>query len=118
MLWILDPVHGGGYVITVRKWIRSVRGEHVAFTGAAWRKRQELQNSVRRLGGEPTRRGAVNSKTTILVRGKWEHDNYGSKEELVAQLIRAGREIAVVSDSEFRKLLVACRREFVTALER
>lgn len=93
----------------MRKWITSVKGEYVAFTGTAWRKRRELQNRVRRLGGEPTPRGAVNSNTTVLVRGKWEPNNYGSKEEHAAQLIRTGQEIAVVSDSEFRKLLEAGR---------
>lgn len=93
----------------MRKWIRSIKGEYVAFTGTAWRKRRELQNRVRRLGGKPTPRGAVNSNTTILVRGKWESDDYGSKEERTAQLIRTGREISVVSDSEFRKLLEADR---------
>lgn len=89
----------------MRKRIRSLKGERVAFTGSAWRIRSDLQKAVRRRGGETSSHGIVNGKTTLLVRGHWADDGFGKKERMAAQLIRNGQEIAIVSDSEFRKLL-------------
>jgi hypothetical protein len=93
----------------MRKSVRNIKGEHVAFTGAAWRIRRDLQREVRRQGGETTSTGAVNGKTTVLVRGRWVQGDYGIKEMKAAELIRSGQEIAMVADSEFQKLLEAGR---------
>jgi hypothetical protein len=87
-------------------WLTSIRGEHVAFTGKAWRLREELERAVRRRGGHPCPR--VTGKTTVLVRGEsqvWAFRKYGLKEKKAAELIRRGHEIRLVHDFEFRKLL-------------
>lgn len=91
----------------MRRRLKSIQGQHVAFTGKAWRFRSDLQREVRRQGGETSSHGSVNGKTTVLVRGDWADEDYGVKERKAAQLIRKGQKIVVVSDSEFRKLLEA-----------
>jgi hypothetical protein len=90
----------------MRKWLRSVRGEFVAFTGTAWLVRHELRRRVNRKGGIPIH--GIPSITTVLVRGDssvWKHGDYGTKELDAARLIRKGASISLVYDSEFRKLL-------------
>ena len=90
------------------KWLSSVRGEHVAFTGGAWTSRPDLRRLVVWRGGIPTPGSHVTEATTVLVRGKssvWSHGEHGDKEQRAADLIRTGHSIAVVSDTEFRKLL-------------
>jgi hypothetical protein len=94
----------------MKKWLTSIEGEHVAFTGTAWRKRSELQDEVRRQRGVPTSKGEVTGTTTILVRGRWAPGEFGVKERHAAELIRDGHVIAIVSDLEFRKLLEGGRR--------
>jgi hypothetical protein len=90
--------------------VTSIKGEHIAFTGAAWRKRSELQQDVRRKGGVPTTKGQVTIATTILVRGSWAPGEYGVKERRAAKLISDGHSSAIVSDLEFRRLLETGRR--------
>lgn len=92
----------------MRKWLKSVRGERVAFTGTAWLKRAELQRLVRRRGGIPSAGAGVTGTTTVLVRGDssvWAFGDYGSKERHAARLVSRGVPISLVYDSEFRKLL-------------
>ncbi|PYT23888.1 MAG: hypothetical protein DMG57_30520 [Acidobacteria bacterium] len=87
----------------MRNWLKSIRGEHVAFTGKAWLARAELQRIVRRRGGTPTA-GAVTRDTTVLVRGDsstWAFGEYGTKERHAARLISKGASISLVHDSEF-----------------
>lgn len=91
----------------MRRRLKSIQGQHVAFTGKAWRFRSDLQREVRRQGGETSSHGSVNGKTTVLVRGDWADEDYGVKERKAAQLIRKGQKIVVVFGSEFRKLLEA-----------
>jgi len=97
----------------MRSWLSSLRGERVAFTGAAWQSRAELQRRVRRKGGIPTAGGAVTGDTTVLVRGEssnWKYGDHGTKEREAARFIRRGASISLVYDSEFRKLLERGRR--------
>ena len=96
----------------MRTWLRSLQGEHVAFTGTAWLKRSELQRIVRRHGGFPTLGAKVTSDTTVLVRGDssvWAFGDYGTKERHAAHLISNGVAISLVYDSEFRKLIESGR---------
>lgn len=95
------------------KWITTIKGQHVAFTGQAWLTRPELQRLVRRLGGTPTRGAEVTTATTVLVRGrstKWKLKGHGLKERYAAHLIREGYPLVVVSDAEFRKLVESGKR--------
>jgi hypothetical protein len=85
----------------------SINGQHVALTGAAWLLRRDLLKKILRLGGKSASKGAVTRQTTMLVRGRWAPGEFGTKERRAAELIRNGQEIAVVADSEFRKLLEA-----------
>jgi hypothetical protein len=62
----------------MRIWLKSIRDEHVAFTGKAWLSRAELQRHVRRLGGTPTPGAAVTGNTTVLVRGTRQCGRSGS----------------------------------------
>lgn len=92
----------------IRKWLRGIRGEHIAFTGKAWMPRKELQRLVRRKGGIPTAGAEVTSATTVLVRGDssvWAFGEYGTKELDAARLIHKGASIALVHDFEFRRLV-------------
>ena len=92
----------------MRRWLTKISGEHIAFTGRAWRARENLQRRVQQQGGYPTPGGEVTGVTTVLVRGSspvWAHGDHGLKEMRAAQLIRAGHPVAVVDDTEFRKLL-------------
>ncbi len=92
----------------MRKWLRNIDGEYVAFTGRAWRSRADLQRIVRRKGGIPTAGGEVTGDTTVLVRGDssvWAFGEYGAKEQKAARFIKKGAVISLVHDSEFRKLL-------------
>ena len=101
----------------MRKWLKSVRNEHVAFTGRAWLARAELQRIVRRLGGIPTAGAVVTGATTILVRGDsstWTFGEYGAKELKAARLIRKGISISLVHDSEFQQLVESGRPARVT----
>jgi len=91
----------------MRNWLKSLRGERVAFTGTAWRVRAELTRRVRLKGGIPTA-GAVTRDTSVLVRGEssnWKYGDHGIKERDVARWIRHGAPISIVHDIEFRKLL-------------
>ena len=92
----------------MRRWITTLSGEHVAFTGTAWLTRLQLQNLVRRRGGKASRDGNVTRETTILVRGRsgaWFYGDHGTKEQRAAELIRQGQRISVVHDFEFQKLV-------------
>lgn len=92
----------------MRKWLISVSGERIAFTGRAWMPRAKLQRLVRRQGGITTAGAGVTSVTTVLVRGDssvWAFGDYGTKERDAARLIRKGASISLVHDSEFRKLV-------------
>ena len=72
-----------------------ISGLRVAFTGELeWLPRSQLQELVRRLGGDPT--DSVSKKTGLLVAGK----NPGSKLEKAK---KAG--VRVVTEEEFRKLI-------------
>jgi hypothetical protein len=100
----------------IRKWLKSVRGEHIAFTGKAWIRRRTLQRLVRREGGIPTADAKVTGATTVLVRGKssaWAFGDFGTKELDAARLIRKGTSISIVQDFEFRKLLEKGHRAHV-----
>jgi hypothetical protein len=97
----------------MRRWLHTISGEHVTFTGKAWLRRRELERIVKRLGSTPARAGKVTAETTLLVRGEsraWAYGDYGTKERRAAELIRAGQDIAVVHDFEFRKLLKSGQR--------
>ena len=93
----------------MRRFITTLSGEHVAFTGGAWLTRRQLQKVVRRLGGNSATDGNVTTETTILVRGTpspaWYYGDHGAKEQRVADLIRRGQSISVVHDFEFKKLV-------------
>lgn len=89
----------------MRTRVKDINGEHVAFTGRAWKVRKELRREVVRLGGATTSKGAVTNNSTILVRGQWPNNEYGAKERKAAELIRSGHQISVVADLEFQKLL-------------
>ncbi len=96
----------------MRNWLKSIRGEHVAFTGKAWLARPELKRIVRRLGGIPTARAEVTLDTTVLVRGDsstWAFGEYGTKERKAARLISKGAAISLVHDSEFCELVESGR---------
>jgi hypothetical protein len=92
----------------IRRWLRSIRGEHIAFTGKAWISRKKLRRLVRRKGGIPTAGAEVTRTTTVLVRGHssvWVFGEYGTKELDAVRLIRKGASISIVHDFEFRKLI-------------
>src|SRR2546427_8267948 len=92
----------------MRKWITTVRGERIAFTGRAWLTRAALRRQVLRKRGIPTPGAAVTSTTTILVRGDssvWAFGEYGTKEREAAKFIRKGASISLIHDFEFRKVL-------------
>jgi len=42
----------------MRKWLKQIKGEHIAFTGKAWRIRRDLQKDVHRQGGVATSKPA------------------------------------------------------------
>ena len=88
------------------KWLTTVGGHRIAVTGRTWCTQAELLRRARRLGGKGN--GRVTKDTSVLVRGisgVWAYGVYGRKEKRVADLIREGRPISIVHDSEFRKLL-------------
>ena len=91
----------------MRRWIRSLRGERIALTGALWLPRAEVQDQVRQRGGFSV--GAnVTGDTTVLVKGeseRWKYGDYGIKERRAAQLIRKGVFISLLNEAEFRKLM-------------
>jgi hypothetical protein len=88
----------------MRKWLKDLRGERVSFTGGTRRPRYELEREVRRKGG------IINTvaQATVLVRGdssRWKFGSHGLKEQQAARLIRKGKSISLVHESEFGKLL-------------
>jgi predicted restriction endonuclease len=92
----------------MRKWLRSVHGEHVAVTGRLWRWQHEVQGMIERAGGIPTPRGDVTAVATVLVRGdssSWAFGEFGTKESEAARRIRKGASICLIYDSDFRDLL-------------
>jgi hypothetical protein len=81
----------------MRKWLRSIRGEHVAITGRVWLPRHEVQRLVWRARGIPTPRGDVTAATTVLVRGdssRWAFGEFGSKEKDAARLLSKGAAVS------------------------
>jgi hypothetical protein len=93
----------------MRTRITSIKGEHVAFTGRAWKLRKDLCKEVELQGGR-TSGGSLTSKCTILVRGRWQENEAGEKERRAAEMIRHGSGISVVTAEEFQKLLERGRR--------
>ena len=88
----------------MRKWLKNLRGERVAFTGGAWIPRSKLQREVLRKGGIFT----TVLGSSVLVRGaspKWKYGDHGIKERQAATLVRKGQPISLVHESEFRNLL-------------
>jgi hypothetical protein len=100
----------------IRKWLKSVHGEHLASTGKAWIPRNKLKRLVQREGGIPTEDAEVTRATTVLVKGKssaWAYGDYGTKELDAARLTRKGASISIVHDLDFRRLIekvAACSR--------
>src|SRR5580658_737758 len=88
----------------MRTRITRIKGEQVAFTGRAWKLRKDLCKEVERQGGG-TSGGSLTSKSTILVRGRWQENEAGEKERRAAEMIRHGSGISVVAAEEFQKLL-------------
>jgi hypothetical protein len=92
------------FISMMRKWLTSLRGERVAFTGGMWVTRSGLRRELERRGGVLSTVFAA----SILVRGtspKWKYGDHGIKERQAATLIREGEPISLVHESEFRKLL-------------
>jgi|ERR1700723_1999069 len=88
----------------MRKWLKDLRGERVAFTGGAWIPRLELFREVRRKGGI----SSTVTAATVLVKGTsltWKYGDHGIKERQAAKLVRHGTSISLVHESEFRKLV-------------
>ena len=98
----------------MRRRIWKIDGEYVAFTGKAWEIRKKLWKKVISLGGIATAKGALTSRSTILVRGRWPNNEFGAKERKAAELIRSGRPIAIVPDLDFKKLIENGRPAKVT----
>ena len=88
----------------MRKRVMSIKGEHVAFTGKAWKLRKDICKEIERQGGRASGR-SLSSKSTILVRGSWQENEAGQKERRAAEMIRHGSGISVVAAEEFQKLL-------------
>ena len=88
----------------MRTRVTSIKGEHVAFTGRGWKLRKDLCKEVERQGGRMSG-GSLSSKSTILVRGRWQENEAGEKERRAAEMIRHGSGISVVATEEFQKLL-------------
>lgn len=96
------------YIAAMKKFVRNIRGEDVAFTGKAWLPRAELQRIVRHEGGFPTAGGNVSATTTVLVRGDssvWAFGEFGTKERKAAELLGKGARISLVHDDQFRRLV-------------
>ncbi|MGH9615102.1 MAG: hypothetical protein ACRD28_00065 [Acidobacteriaceae bacterium] len=66
--------------------------------------RKDLCKEVERQGGK-TSGGSLSSRSTILVRGRWQENEAGKKERRAAEMIRHGSGISVVAAEEFQKLL-------------
>jgi hypothetical protein len=84
----------------VAKWLTTVKGQNIAFTGQAWRPRAQIQARVRQLGGTAPSHGKVTAETTMLVRGnssQWLNGDVGVKELDAAQAILRGQPLVVVS---------------------
>jgi hypothetical protein len=105
---------GGGRpipaVVGVRllKYLRTVRGKHIALTGCCWLQRADLTRAIRARGGVVTSGAGVTTSTAVLVRGHsehWAYGEFGLKEAAAAKRIREGQQLVVVQDYEFRKLI-------------
>jgi hypothetical protein len=90
--------------------LRSVSGEHVAFTGscAPWPTQRHLVRDLRRHGARARDDGELNNQTRVLVRGissAWKHSKFGKKEAEAADRIRAGQRIVLVASEDLYTLL-------------
>jgi BRCT domain type II-containing protein len=90
----------------MRKWVRSLHGERIVFTGGLWLRRADMRKQIRRHGASAD--GSVSFVTTLLVKGeleRWKYGDHGLKESQAARLIREGASISLLHESEFRQLL-------------
>ena len=88
--------------------LRTIRGLHVALTGRCGSSRSEIVRTIRRMGGKANDNGAATAKTAVFVRGEsdtFKFGEFGTKEAHVADLIRSGNDIAVVSSDQFERFL-------------
>ncbi len=88
--------------------LRSVRGKCFALTGRCWLPRRELEREIESARGRVSPGAKVTRFTDALVRGQSDQfafGEFGLKEAAAAKLIREGRQLLVVHDYEFRKLL-------------
>lgn len=87
--------------------VNTLRNEYVVFTGKLHDMvRRDAFRAVRAKRGKANEN--VNDMTTILVRGTspfWQYRDYGLKEELVADKIMSGLDIAVIDADSFLNLV-------------
>jgi hypothetical protein len=93
-------------VLATRRYVsaRHFRGLHVAFTGTGPVSRAILIRSLRKLGADGHKKGAVTSITTVLVRGisgAWKEPDFGRKERRMAERLRGGQDSIVVSADDY-----------------
>lgn len=88
--------------------LRSIKGKVIAITGKCWVTQEKLAQKIRAKGGKPTPKGRVNWDTDVLVVGqseRWKFGDHGQKEHQAAEYIKAGSEIVLVHDDEFKNLI-------------
>src|SRR5262245_41987666 len=87
--------------------ISSIKGLTVAITGKCWTTRFELSRLIKLAGGRVAS-GRVTRSTDVLVRGEsdfWKFGKYGKKEAAAARLLRRRKQVFVIDDYEFQKLI-------------
>jgi len=95
------------------RYLTEIKGHQFALTGSAWVTRNELRELIRKRGGTVPGSSDVSGNTTALIKGvsgAWVYGDHGTKEAAAAELIRAGHDILVVTDWEFKKLVESGRR--------
>jgi hypothetical protein len=106
----------------VKKFLRSVAGLHVAFTGRVgpWDRQSALVRDLRKRGADVRDDGELNDRTSVLIRGasrNWKHSKFGTKEACAAERLRRGQALIVVTSTAlsalFRRGTAARRREEV-----
>lgn len=93
------------------KYLKKIEGYNFAITGDCWIKRSELIKIIKNSGGiVAEKRAQVTLNTNVLIRGhsrNWKYTNYGEKEAKVALLLKGGQKIFIVTDYDFKKLIIS-----------
>lgn len=101
--------------------MQGVNGKRIVLTGhfSAYDRRKAIVARIKKAGGWSSFHATVTGTTDVLVKGYSEnhkHDEFGNKERDAAEQIVKGRNVVVIDEADFEKLMAGKRVKPLTKI--